>query len=90
MDNLKLITRFVEQHKNELCLDIDMVVRLVGFISDDHDDYYYDTIDLHGKSTWVSCVGALIPLKGSLPEKRYRFLNKVFKMNDCNQGRKKK
>jgi hypothetical protein len=81
MDNLKILTKFVNQHKGELCLDLDRVVRLIGFI-DDPEDYFFDTIDLHGKKTWISCVGTLIPLKGILPDRTYRRLNKVFKMND--------
>ena len=54
----------------------------MGLIDNDPDDYFYDTIDLHGKKTWISCVGWLIPLKGILPVARYRYLNRVFKMND--------
>jgi hypothetical protein len=78
-DNKKFFKRFVSKHKGELVLDCFDVVRLDGFAEDDI-DYYYICTGRRGEE-WISCVGALYPLKGILPEKQYERLLKVFNLN---------
>lgn len=75
------ILEFVEKHKGELLLDSCEVVRLVGFEDVEDDDYYYVVHSLRSGKFLTSCVGALYPLKGVLPDKEYEELVRVFDLN---------
>jgi hypothetical protein len=79
-DSKPRILEFIEKHKGELLLDFHEVVRLVGFDEDDQ-DYYYVLHSLKSGKYLESCVGALYPLKGVLPEKEYDCLVSIFDLN---------
>jgi hypothetical protein len=74
------IFKFYQKHKNELVLNLFDVVRLVGLEMDDWD--YYWVFNSRREIFWSSCVGSFIPLKNSMKDKDYRYLDQIFKMND--------
>ena len=85
-ENKKRILKFVEQHKNELVLDLFEVVRLLGFYEDE-DDYYYKVQSTGTTGVYfTSCVGRLYPLKGALSENEYNTINQIFNMNIMDNG----
>jgi hypothetical protein len=74
------ILEFIEKHKGELLLNSHEVVKLIGF-DEDEDDYYYVLHSLINGKYLESCVGALYPLKGVLPNKEYDCLVNIFNIN---------
>jgi hypothetical protein len=87
-DNLIYFTKFVNKHRNQLVLDTDRVNILIGLAMDD-EDYYWRLKDFHGKEIWASCVGKMIPLKGTLKKEDYEQLEHWFKLNDLTQSMSK-
>jgi len=58
------------------------MVRLMGISSCKDDDYYWVIMDYRGETKLSSCVGALWPLKGVLPDEQYQYLNYFFTINN--------
>ena len=56
--------------------------RLMGMSSCKDDDYYWVLMDYRGETILSSCVGALWPLKGILPDEQYKYLNYFFRINN--------
>lgn len=84
-ENLKEIKAFVKQHKNELVIAMFKISRLVGYKDIPGDDYYWVLSEANSwkkQRTLHSCVGSLIPLKGSIPDEEYNRLDKMFKLNE--------
>jgi len=57
----------------EVCLLIDVI--------DNFEDYYYKVIKNFSFETLVSCVGRVIPLKGSISDEDYNYLVTVWNNN---------
>jgi len=79
-DNACLIQKRVNEHRNELVLDLFEAVKLLGWTDIPDDDYYYvmgykNRIKLH------SCVMDFIVLKGKIEESEYQYLERIWKLN---------
>jgi hypothetical protein len=85
-NNLLQILEEFEQYKGQLVLiSYNKIERLIA-IGDDTEDYYYVT--WNGKrmeTTWNSCVGPIMPLKGYLRDKDYNELIRIAKLNHFDQ-----
>lgn len=85
MDNLLVeLKKILEPHKNALVLDYFEVVRLVDVIYDEFD--YYWVYDTKRGIVHSSCVGTWIPLKGFLPDEKYKRLLDVWNLNYTNKA----
>jgi hypothetical protein len=85
-NNLNQILEEFENYKGQLVLiSYNKIERLIS-IGDDTEDYYYVT--WNGKkmeTTWNSCVGPIMPLKGYLRDKDYNELVRIAKLNHLDQ-----
>ena len=83
-DNLKIIISEFEQHKGQFVITESWEIERLIAIGDDEDDYYYITWNGR-KSTWNTCVGKIIPLKGCIPDKDYNEFIRLAKLNHWDQ-----
>jgi hypothetical protein len=83
---LDTLAERLRPHHDEICIVGDMdLVRLVGVGADD-DDLYYIVQDHRHEGpgiVWFSAVGAMLPLKGRVPEEDYRRMENIFTLNGC-------
>lgn len=77
-DNKTLIYQELSDHRNELVLDFEKMVRLVD-VEEDPDDFYWVFEKFGGKRYYSSCVGKFYVLKGILPD--YQELVNQWNMN---------
>lgn len=79
-NNRKLILKEFEQHKGQFVMTpFDKPMRFIAIGSDEL-DYYYVLYN-GAKTTWYSCVGGYIPLKGHLRNKDYNELVRLAHLN---------
>ena len=85
--NKRNIVGFVKRHKDELVLDGFEVVRLIGWEDVPDEDYYWKLRRPRMVQNILlsSCVGGLIPLKGSLTPNEYTYLDRFFKRNEYDE-----
>ena len=84
MDNLKRITKEFKQYKGQFVITESWAIERLIAIGDDLDDYYYITWNGR-KTTWNTCVGKIIPLKGYIPDKDYNEFVRLAKLNHFDQ-----
>jgi len=81
-DNEAFFRKEVEDHKDELCINLCCeIVKLVGFVDILEDDFYYEVISLDKGKYLESCVMSLFWLKNVIPDKEYNTLYKIFDLN---------
>jgi hypothetical protein len=81
-DNVRLIQRDVNKHRNELVYDSPFrVVRLMGWTDRKKDDYYWVIYDRTNGVCLSSCVGGFIWLKNYLPLWEYHYADEIFEIN---------
>jgi len=79
-ENLQIIKEEFNQHKGEIVLtESHKLERFIGIGTDDQ-DYYWITYNGR-ETTWNTCVGGLIYLKGKIDDKDYENLVRQFKLN---------
>lgn len=83
-NNLKRILEEFEAHKGQFVITESWDIERLIAIGDDALDYYYVTYDGR-KTTWNTCVGAIIPLKDRLTEKEYQKFIRIAKLNHWDQ-----
>jgi hypothetical protein len=82
--NLPLIIAEFERLKGQFVITASWnIERFIG-VGDDKQDWYYITYNGR-KTTWNTCVGGLIPLKGKLDDEDYNELVRIAKLNHYDQ-----
>lgn len=72
------IFNFFEKHKNELVIDCFVTIQRLIEVTEDDEDCYWHLINLHGESSYQSCVGGLIVLKNRLDNEDYQKMDQSF------------
>lgn len=84
IERIKSLNSEIELHKNELVIDNNKVVVLMG-VADGVEDFYWIYKDWDDKEYLASCVGRHIRLKGYIPEEEYNRLVYVWNLNHLDQ-----
>ncbi len=82
-NNLKLILEEFEELKGQFVINNNKVERFIAIGTDD-EDYYYVTYNGRD-SSWNTCVGSIIPLKGKIDDKHYNEFIRMAKINNFDQ-----
>lgn len=84
MNNKKIILTEFEKLKGQFVITESWKVERLIAIGDDGFDYYYVTYDGR-KTTWNTCVGKVVPLKGKIDDKHYSEFIRLAKINHHDQ-----
>ena len=83
MNHTKAILKEFEELKGQFVItDMDWSVERLIAIGEDNIDIYYVTWN-GNKTTWHTCVGRIIPLKGYILDKHYNEIVRIGKINHC-------
>ena len=82
-NNLKLILKEFEELKGQFVINNNKVERFIAIGTDD-EDYYYVTYNGRD-SSWNTCVGSIVPLKGKIDDKHYDEFIRMAKINHFDQ-----
>ena len=82
-NNLKLILEEFEELKGQFVINNNKVERFIAIGTDD-EDYYYVTYNGRD-SSWNTCVGSIVPLKGKIDDKHYNEFIRMAKINHFDQ-----
>jgi hypothetical protein len=85
MITLNKLKEELEPYRNTLVLNYFEVYRLVDVI-DGEDDYYWVFDTMRRGIIHSTCVGGWIPLKGTLDDKKYQELVRIWNLNNVEKA----
>ncbi len=84
IDNKTLIIQEFEKLKGQFVITQSHKIERLIAVIDGEDDYYWVTYNGR-KTTWNTCVGSLVPLKGYLRDEDYNEFIRLAKINHRDQ-----